>query len=320
MKLSMVTGGIWRRGSKMTDIETIKELAEIGYRTFDYTLPGDEIGFENTVYMSDGWKDYAESLAAFMEENGYTFGQAHIPLSSVFGNPLASTDEALLMAGYCRSFEAASILKVPYMVYHPGAVVGNTKEEFLEKNKAFLLRLIDKVAKYGVKIAVENIGVPPEPYYVRDGKELREFVEYINHPLVGACWDVGHANLNRADQYESITALGEHLWCLHVHDNVGGFEPGFKRWRQDLHTAPLMTVSGVNFDAVLQALIDIDYKGTFNLEVEDPRPVWKLPFMKNGVEQESKLFYATDSMRKIARKAGYEIAKEMLSAYGIECE
>ncbi len=318
MKLSMVTGGVWRRNSQMTDIEVIRELADIGYRVFDYTFPGDEIGFENTVYMTDNWKAEAEKLAAFMKENGFTFGQTHIPLGGIFGNPLQSENEDLMWKGYIRAFEAANILGIPYMVFHPGTVNPEiSKEDFLAKNKEILWKLLDKVGKYNIGIALENIGRMDESYHIHDGKELCELVEYVDHPLVGACWDTGHANLNRADQYEGITTLGKHLWCLHVADNVGGFNPGFKAWRQDLHMTPLMSASGVNFDAVLQALIDIDYKGTFNLEVEDPRPVWKKDFIYNG-EKQHKLYYATDEIRKITREASYKIARLVLQTYGLD--
>ncbi len=319
MKLSICTGGIWRRNSKMTDIEVISELANIGYRVFDYTFPGDEIGFENTVYMTDGWKEEAEMLSAFMKEHGYTFGQVHAPGGPVFGNPIASADEDLMWKGYIRAFEAASVLGAPCFVIHPGMKSPNTsKEDFFRAFKAFIDKLLDEVGHLGIKIALENLTpFDPSYCYVQSGKDMRELIEYINHPLVGACWDTGHGNLCRVDQYESITALGKHLFCLHVADNVGQFELGLKAWRMDLHTTPLMSVSGVNFDAVLQALIDIDYKGSFNLEIEDPRPVWKKDFIYNGVKQ-NKLYYATDEMRKIARTASYEIVRLMLKTYGLD--
>ncbi len=318
MKLSIVTGGIWRRGAGMTDVEVIKELAEIGYRAFDYGFPGDEVGFENTVYMTDGWKAEAEKIAACMQENGCVCGQTHSPMGPIFGNPLMSQDEELMWKGYERAFEVASVLGAPFMAFHPGTINPEiSKEDFLKKNREFLWKLLDKVGKYNIGIAIENIGRKDESYHIHDGRELCELVEYVDHPLVGACWDTGHANLNRANQYESIMALNKHLWCLHVADNVGYFPPEFKGWRQDLHTAPLMTVSGVNFDAVLQGLIDIGYKGTFNLEIEDPRPVWKLDFIRDGVKQD-KLYYATPEMRKISREASFKIAKLMLQAYDLD--
>ncbi len=319
MKQSICTGGIWRRNSNMTDIEVIRELADIGYRMFDYTFPGDEVGFENTVYMTDGWEKEAEKLSVFMKENGYTFGQAHIPLGGVFSNPLKSENEELMWKGYIRAFEAASILGAPYMVLHPGMESPDMpKEDFFLKFKAFIDKLLGEVGQLGIKIALENLApFDPNYRYVQTGKDLCELIEFINHPLVGACWDTGHGNLCRADQYESITSLGKHLLCLHVADNVGQFELGFKAWRMDLHTTPLMSVSGVNFDAVLQALIDIDYEGTFNLEIEDPRPVWKKEFIYNG-EKQNKLYYATDEMRKIARAASYQIVSLMLKAYGLD--
>ncbi len=313
----MVTGGIWRRNSAMTDIEVIAELAEIGYKTFDYTFP-EEDKFLGGAYMSDGWRAEAEKLAAFMKEKGYKFGQTHIPLGRFFGNPLNPEDEELMWRGYIRAFEVASVIGAPYMAFHPGLEDPDMqKGDFYVKFKDFIYRLIDKVGHFGIGIALENLApFDASYYYLKDGKDMAELIDYIDSPLVGACWDTGHGNLCRVDQYESITALGGHLMCLHIADNVGAFEPGFKRWRMDLHTMPLMTVSGVNFDAVLQALTDIGYKGTFNLEVEDPRPVWKQDFVYNGAVRD-KLYYATDEMRKITREASYKIACLMLKTYGL---
>ncbi len=318
MELSILTGGNWRRASSMTTIDVVSELGEIGYRVFDFTFPEEE-NYINGICMTDGWREEAEKLAAFMKEKGYRFGQAHIPLGRVFSNPLASSNEELMWKGYIRAFEIASVLGAPYMVVHPGMETPDmTKEDFFRKFKAFLYQLLEQVGKFNITIALENLApFDPNYHYVRNGEELRALVEYVDHPLVGACWDTGHGHLCRADQYESITALGKHLKCLHVSDNVGHFELGFKAWRMDLHLIPLLSVSGVNFDSVLQALIDIDYKGTFNLEIEDPRPVWKQDFVYNGKTQD-KLYYATDEMRKITRKASYQIARLMLQAYGLD--
>ncbi len=223
MKLSIFTGGVWRRNSKMTDIEVISELADIGFRVFDYTFPGDEIGFENTVYMTAGWKEAAETLSAFMKEHGYAFGQAHIPLGGIFGNPLKSENEELMWKGYIRAFEAASVLGAPIMVLHPGMEGPDmTKEDFFKKFKAFIDRLLGEVGQFGIKIALENLAPFDFNYrYVQTGKDLCELIEYIDHPLVGACWDTDTA-IFAAPISMKASPLSESIFCASTWPTMWG--------------------------------------------------------------------------------------------------
>ena len=86
-----------------------------------------------------------------------------------------------------------------------------------------------------------------------DFNELRERLG--NHPLFGCCWDVGHANVQGVDQYKCIMEMGDGLMAVHIHDNDG---------RRDLHLQPYSGNTG--YDAILNGLLDIGFKGCFTLE------------------------------------------------------
>ena len=52
--------------------------------------------------------------------------------------------------------------------------------------------------KYGVNVLHENSTSANMPwYYPKTGADMREFCDYVDHPLFGACWDTAHGNLNR---------------------------------------------------------------------------------------------------------------------------
>ena len=133
-------------------------------------------------------------------------------------------------------------------------------------------------------------------------------LDRIDHPLFGVCWDTGHANLCGLDQYEEIKKLGSRLEGLHVHDNYGTRAPGC-----DLHLFPYW--GNINFDGLISALIEIDYKGTFNFEVDNPvRRSGAIPFVKDGVEQK-KLEMMSPELRQQMEAYLYAIGKQMLETY-----
>lgn len=98
-----------------------------------------------------------------------------------------------------------------------------------------------------------NVGTT-EAYYTNTGADMREFVEYVNHPLFHACWDTGHGNME-GGQYEHMIALGKELYAVHINDNRGTI---------DEHTLPYFGT--LNMDEVMNGLIDCGFKGYFTLE------------------------------------------------------
>ena len=86
--------------------------------------------------------------------------------------------------------------------------------------------------------------------------DLIEFVDSFADPMVGICWDTGHANQNGFDQYRALTAVEHRLKALHLHDNHYG--------NKDEHLLPYM--GEVKWEDVIRALVDIGYEGTMNYE------------------------------------------------------
>ena len=235
-------------------------------------------------------------------------------------NPIKHREEAIELSRRGLSFCRAA--GIPSMVVHPGAVRGNTREEFFDANVSFYRALIPFAEESGVMVLAENIGNYADPYYLWNGADLCELIDRIGHPLFGACWDIGHANhfhTRDCDQYSSIMALGDKLIGIHAHDNCGYITDMNKHSRLDMHTFPIFGgPASVNWDAVLQGLVDVGYKGTFNFETVAPSASQSEPFYHNG-KQVTRLNRMPLSVWQAFNTALYAMGKEMLSAYGV-CE
>ena len=45
-------------------------------------------------------------------------------------------------------------------------------------------------------------------------------VEETDPEIVGICWDMNHAQVQKLDQYQAIKELGEHLFHTHINDTM----------------------------------------------------------------------------------------------------
>lgn len=95
-------------------------------------------------------------------------------------------------------------------------------------------------------------------YFFMTGKECADFADEFNHPLLHVCFDVGHANMRNTSIFKDITDIGGHLNAIHFQDNFGTF---------DEHIAPLL--GSLDVDAVMQALLKINYGGYFTFESDN---------------------------------------------------
>ena len=285
------------------DEDRIRELHRAGFRYIDLSLYGMTA---QSVYLGDNWQAEVYRLRDLAEELGMEFVQAHSPA----GNPL-SEDPAhvnFVVDATIRSIEICGMLGIPNTVTHGGRQDGISKYEWFEKNKPFYEKLFPAMEKWGVNVLCENsckanIGAK---YCVNTGRDMREFIEYVDHPLFHGCWDTGHANCE-GSQYEQILALGSHLRAIHYNDNHG---------KADDHLIPFL--GRLNHDEVLTALVDVGYRGYFTLE-----SFWSLVpynqitgprrrFEKNDKLREPQLF-----MQRHMEAMLYDTAKWMLETYGL---
>ena len=198
------------------------------------------------------------------------------------------------------------VFGIPDIVVHAGSHKDLSKEEFFEKNKEFYKKLFPAMERNNVMVLCENQSKTnkPDMYYTNSGADMREFVEYINHPLFHACWDTGHANTD-GNQYDEIVALGSELYALHVHDNSG---------RADEHTLPFFGI--MNSDEIMNALIDIGYKGYFTFEAASTLRSSKYWIGdRRTFEADSRLREPQLFMQKHLEKLMYDMGVYILSQY-----
>lgn len=254
MKLSTTTE---RLQEKFGIYKAIDILSEAGYDAIDFSQT------EEKVYAAEHNKDYYVEIRKYAEDKGLCFNQSHAPFSSSYADEARTAkrfDEIVL------AIKRASYLGVKNIVVHPCQhlkydVEGNP-ERLFEYNMGFYNRLLPYCEEYGIRVALENMWQYTGMINHSTCSRPAEFIKYIdalnNDAFVG-CLDLGHAALVREDAGDFIKALGnKRLQCLHVHDVDG---------TDDLHTLPYFG-GAVNWDKVMKALAEIDYKGDLTFEAD----------------------------------------------------
>ena len=235
------------------DEDRIRELARAGFKYIDYSMISDEV----VPYMNSDWRDRAKRLKATADELGVTFLQMHSPefetLETI--DPNESWEDKL--AQTLRSIEIAGELGIPSTVVHAGVKRNTSWEEHKRLNKEFYELLLPTMEKTGVNVLVENVGKADNTgrCFLNTGERVREFVEYFDHPLLHACWDIGHGNAF-PDQDLEMKIVGEHIYAIHYNDNFGD--------TRDSHTIPFL--GNLDNARAIRALLDIGFKGPLTFE------------------------------------------------------
>ena len=190
---------------------------------------------------------------------------------------------------------------------HNGYAEGIDKAEWFKRNKAFFEKLIPAMERCDVNVLIENSTKKNmgNMYFVNTGKEMVEFIEYMNHPKFHACWDTGHANCE-GSQYQEIMDLGEHLYAIHYNDNHGNC---------DEHVMPYLGT--LNHDEVINALIDVKFKGYFTLESDSSLIIRNWPHSRRSFDKDTRLLNPQLFMVRKLESLMYDIVKYMLTSYGI---
>ncbi len=119
-----------------------------------------------------------------------------------------------------QSLEIARELKARYIVFHgnfnplkgPLKVTESYKLNWIERNAIFWSEVLEK---YPSTVLLENTcDFTPEM--------LRTLLDEVNSSRLGACLDVGHANVfSKVPVGKWIAVLGEDIRSIHAHDNKG---------------------------------------------------------------------------------------------------
>ena len=303
MKLATTTGD-FKRWCK-TNIERLDCISESGFRYVDLNMYADTENPE--LFFADNWKENVIKIKNHAENSGLTFVQAHAPGINPF---LPHVDYNHFVDITKRAIEISGMLGIKNLVVHGGIVMDSAagKEMFTEKNIKFLSELFPLIEEYNVNLLYENSSAKELPglYYLVTGKDMTDFIKAVGHPLVHACWDTGHANLD-GHQYNNILDIGKELYALHVNDNSGN---------GDEHTLPYLGI--MNMDELMHALIDVGYNGYFTFEAVNClrfASFWqgdRREFDSDTRALEPQLF-----MRKTLEKLLYEIGEYVLRKYNV---
>ena len=304
MKLATSTSDYTRYG--IDAFECIKEVHDAGFRYVDLSLYDLN---PNSPFMQGDWRDYTLKLKDYANSLGVEFVQAH----SQGGEPFSKNQDVVdfIIKATKRSIEICEVLGIKNTVAHTGCLLGLSKDEWFERNKRYYENYLPLLEKCGVNLLCENNAYSNtgEKYFINTAKDMLEFIKYVDHPNVHGCWDTGHANCN-GSQYDEILTLGDEIYAIHYNDNHGV---------RDDHIAPFL--GRMSHDEVLNALIDINYKGYLTFECGASlikSDLWtghRRRFEKDGRDNlllEPQLF-----MQRHIDKMLYETGKWMLETYGI---
>jgi sugar phosphate isomerase/epimerase len=246
----------------------IPRLAAAGFDALDFN-------FCDLLTRID-WHDSAVvdqfliTLQSAAEKVRMKWTQAHGPMFYMFGH---SEKDELARALCVPCIRACGQLGVPWMVLHPDVFPGPFdkahRNAIRDGNIAFFRSLLPECEKAGVGIAIENIfdkaGRHGERncsrFYADIPDEQCDLIDVLNHPLIGACWDTGHARLMGLDSPTCIQILGHRLKALHIQENDG---------KDDDHMLPFVNGNhGVNWNGFAAALASAGYQGSFTYEVHN---------------------------------------------------
>ena len=258
MKIGMATASICRQFPDERD--EIRQYAEIGFEALDYA--GYYHDGADSVYLKEGWEDYARSLRETADACGLVFSQVHAPM---LGEPGVEPAEERKMEVTRRCFQLCEILGAPYLVIHPrlfrDAAGGRNAEKYLTYNVDYYRQFIPLAEKHGVVIGLENMfgwdaeTNMPCPTTFSTMEEILECMRRLDSDRFTVCLDTGHVNLLGETPAAAARKLGSRLKLLHVHDNHG---------RYDEHMA--CGYGTIDWEAFLAALRGLGYRGVFSAE------------------------------------------------------
>ena len=245
-------------------------LAKCGFDAVDFACGG--------LYEKTDDELYKHCTAIKQSANaaGIVIGQTHSDFS---GHPRGySFNYDEIVERQIVSIKATHFFGSKNCIIHPIIFPGRRYElllqESLDKTIEFYSRLIPTLEEYDVYCCVENMWVS-DPVHKHICPTIfsraQEMVDVCN--ILGdrfkICVDTGHGEVTGDEVCEMIRISGDKLYALHTHDTDCA---------HDLHTVPYMAHhynkndKPCDYEEMMKALDDVNYKGTLNFEVGIPGP------------------------------------------------
>lgn len=270
MRSGINTGGVVVTGEiapHMEEAELVRVLHEYGFEAMDLSLTN--TGNPNHILQADDWQERADRAANAAAKYGMCFSQVHLPFHK---HGAVALDPRFAEPGFAerydecsrRGYQIAAMVGAPWAVFHclDSVKVRMDRQEAFAHNHEYFDAFVEFGVRCGVGTAFENMirlnpTTNPRPRYTEEAEELIEYVDSYHDPMVGICWDFGHANLARVDQAEALRKIGKRLKCVHVADNLGSF---------DDHLLPFF--GKIPWQDIFPILAEIGYEGACSLEAK----------------------------------------------------
>ncbi len=259
MDISMNAGylyGTREKSRRRTPDECVRLCTEAGFRVLDCSVDA----------WSDAWEAEANAFAEAAAKYGAVIRQSHAPYNFYLKRPPEEFRRALE-----RSADAAVLMGVKDLVFHADEYHPKTGEPFdpaaaHEAAYSALAPCVERLIARGVRAAMETVfdgrgsGIPIEQrsHFCAEAEELLGIIDRFGDPMVGCCWDFGHAKLAFGNEKhpDVIRSFGKRITCTHVHDNY---------YRNDLHLPPF--TGDANWEELMPAFGDIGYEGDLTFEL-----------------------------------------------------
>ena len=185
MKISILTGILDTSGDLkgLRDPSvTLQVLHDVGYDVVD-------IGFctQNNpefILRHDDWKQRIEAVGNTAAKLGMQFGQSHLPYHKKNNDRAVDLTKPGYMEYYNemlrRSYEASSMLGVPFATIHPFTNIDSlsTHELHRQRNYEYMAPMVEYGASLNVGTAIENMR-PESPYWKFLGRYCQDQPLYL---------------------------------------------------------------------------------------------------------------------------------------------
>lgn len=249
----------WRKSVNVStgrclDAVFLKMLRKSGFDGVDLNFSGD--------FFEDQPRQL-ELICQNLQSADLFCAQVHLPTYGLFAD--SGADDPQIEKRIETVLAAMPVLGVSWAAAHARSATNDAfdRTRALADNIRWLTRLVGIAEQYGVGIAVENLPTFPDrpdaPFFSSRIEDQLELIDAVNHPLVGACWDFGHANLNIQHkdkaQSELLGLLGHRVKLVHAHSNYA---------TRDSHLPP--AIGSVDWEDAITGLKNIGFDGFFSLE------------------------------------------------------
>jgi sugar phosphate isomerase/epimerase len=151
---------------------------------------------------------------------------------------------------WCIDFAAA--LGAPCSVTTGPSPEGMSEDEGLERCVDGLRDVMTLAESAGVKIGIEY-----EPgFLIGDAERLQWAFDEVDHPLLGANYDIGHAVVAHEDPVEGLRRFHDRIWNLHVEDI-----------QEDVHYHLIPGSGDIDFARLFEEIVRLELDAFLTLEL-----------------------------------------------------